>query len=117
MSSSVRDPSAWPPELALQIEEACNRFEAAWRGGDRPRIEAYLGEAPEPGRSVLLRELLALELEYRVGGGDAPTPREYDARFPGHADLVREVVCSALPASPNVLGRDAAGTRGARTSR
>jgi formylglycine-generating enzyme required for sulfatase activity/tRNA A-37 threonylcarbamoyl transferase component Bud32 len=116
MSSSRSDPSAWPAELALQVEEACNRFEAAWRAGDRPRIEAYLGETSEPGRLVLLRELLAVELEYRLGSGDRPTPGEYDARFPGHAELVHEVFARAPSNGPQVTGVGAAGTPSAPTS-
>jgi hypothetical protein len=95
MTTSPGDMSAWPPELALLVEEACNRFEAAWRAGEGPRIEAYLGDAPEPGHSVLLRERLALEVEYRLGGGDTPTPAEYDARFPDHAALIRAVLAGA----------------------
>ncbi len=100
MTASRGDPSAWSPEVALLVEEACNRFEAAWRAGAAPRIEAYLGDTPEPALSALLRELLALEVEYRLGGGDTPTPAEYDARFPGHAGLIREVLAGARTDGP-----------------
>ena len=43
----------------------CGRFENAWVAGQRPRIEDYLGDVPEPVRSHLLWELLCLELAYR----------------------------------------------------
>jgi formylglycine-generating enzyme required for sulfatase activity/tRNA A-37 threonylcarbamoyl transferase component Bud32 len=115
MTSSRSDPSAWPAELALQLEEACHRFEAAWRAGHGPRIEAYLGETPEPGRSVLLRELLAVELGYRLGSGGAPTPGEYDGRFPGHTELVREAFARALTDGPQVTGPEDASAGGACT--
>jgi WD40 repeat protein len=81
----------WPPSLALHIEAVCNRFEAAWQAGQRPPLAAYLAETPEPQRAVLLRELLALELEYRWKSGEAPTPEEYDRQFPEHAELIRQV--------------------------
>jgi formylglycine-generating enzyme required for sulfatase activity len=115
MTSSRSDPSAWPAELALQVEEACNGFEAALRAGEGPRIEAYLGDTFEPGRSVLLRELLALELEYRLGSGDTPTPGEYDVRFPGHTELVREVLARALTDGPQVTGPGTVDAGGACT--
>ena len=53
------------PELIRHLERVCDRFEDAWRAGQRPRFEDYLGDMPEPGRSALLRELLLLELAYR----------------------------------------------------
>ena len=59
------------PTLARQMERICDRFEAAWKAGQQPRIEDYLGEMPEPERPDLFRELLGLELAYRGPGGRA----------------------------------------------
>jgi hypothetical protein len=43
------------------VDQACDRFEAAWKAAafteQRPRIETYLRDAPEPERPTLLREL------------------------------------------------------------
>jgi CubicO group peptidase (beta-lactamase class C family)/tetratricopeptide (TPR) repeat protein len=50
-------------ELALQVEELCQRFEAEWRLGRRPCVELYLAEVAEPGRAALSAELAALERE------------------------------------------------------
>jgi hypothetical protein len=94
--------NAWPlpdlntvqPSVALRIDGVCHSFEAAWQtspGGPRPRIEDYLGDRPEPERSLLLRELLLLEQACRRRAGERPAPAEYQARFPEHADLVRAV--------------------------
>jgi hypothetical protein len=44
--------------LAAVVDRACDRFEATWRYGARPRIEDYLGEAEPPRRTILLSELL-----------------------------------------------------------
>jgi WD40 repeat protein/serine/threonine protein kinase len=49
-----------PLELALRIDEVCNRFELAWKAQEEPRIENYLGDWAEPERSALLRELLGI---------------------------------------------------------
>ena len=76
-----------PLSLERRVDEACDRFEGAWRDGKRPRIEDYLAEAPEPARGMLLRELLGLEIELRSGDREGPTPEEYQRRFPGHAEL------------------------------
>jgi hypothetical protein len=70
---------------ALRINEACNGFEQAWRAGQRPRIEDYLGDAAPSDQSDLLRELVALEIDYRRQAGEDPSEGEYRARFPALA--------------------------------
>src|SRR5262249_38447146 len=65
-----------------QVNALCNRFEAAWRAGQRPRIEDALAEAAEAERAALLQELLALEVYYRRRHGEDPRPDDYRARFP-----------------------------------
>src|SRR5262249_61905698 len=100
------DEDSWPPSLALHVERVCKGFEEAWQAGRRPQIPPYLASTPEPGRSVLLRELLALDLEYRRGQGEGVTPDDYHHQFPEHTDLIRDVCRSATPpASPELFGR------------
>ncbi len=77
--------SLWPLAAARRVEEVCRRFEGAWRAGQRPRLEDYLGEAHEPEQPVLLRELLRRELACRRQSGETPTAAEYEQRFPEHA--------------------------------
>ena len=84
------------------VVERCDRYEAAWREGRRPRIEDYLAEALEPERAaLLLRELLALELELRSNGGERPEPQEYRERFPGHVELINRILNEAGPSTPH----------------
>jgi serine/threonine protein kinase/tetratricopeptide (TPR) repeat protein len=90
-----------PPALVYAIDRACDDFEAAWGAGAEPRIEDYLGRVPEPGRSALLRALLATELELRRRRGEQPEPREYGARFPDDP----EVVGAALGGPATTPGR------------
>ena len=77
------------PELRdkLRINQACERFEAALKAGELPRIDEYLKGWQEPLRAELLAELLPLEQEYRQaedqrqqddqrGPRDPPLPTE-----------------------------------------
>jgi hypothetical protein len=73
--------------LAREVDRACDRFEAAWRTGIRPRIEDYLAEAPPPARPALLWELVCVEACYRRGCAESLTASEYRRRFPDLADL------------------------------
>jgi hypothetical protein len=77
--------------IARDVDEACDRFEAAWRAGDRPLIEDFLGGTTDSDRPVLLRHLLGLELDYRGGLGESPGPSECRRRFPGHEGLIDSV--------------------------
>jgi serine/threonine protein kinase len=77
-----------PDHPALRLDAACDRFEAAWRDGRRPRIEEALGDVPESERAGLFRALLELELDFRRGAGEAPSPEEYRRRFPRDPEVI-----------------------------
>ena len=55
---------------------------------------------PSPHRPLLLRELLALELDYRLQEGETPRPAEYQHLFPGYGELIAEVFREVPPAEP-----------------
>ncbi len=96
----------------VRIDERCSAFEAACKVGPPPPLERYLGDTPEPERSVLLRELLLLEVRYHPNLADGPEP--YVLRFPDHAALIRAVFrgeartasrsTGPWPGPPSVLG-------------
>ena len=48
------------PANVRQIVRTCDRFEAAWKVGLRPDVAEFAGDAAEPVRSALLRQLLLL---------------------------------------------------------
>jgi serine/threonine protein kinase/formylglycine-generating enzyme required for sulfatase activity len=73
------------------MEDVCDRFEAGWKAGQRPEIEEFLGTTAGLERSHLLRELLSLELEYRLQNGESVVLEQYLPRFPEHAGLVEAV--------------------------
>ena len=81
-----RDNEGLSPTIIGRIELVCDRFESAWRGEARPRIEDYWQEADGPD---LLRELLVLELAYRVRRHDHPSPADYRPRFAAHPEVIR----------------------------
>jgi hypothetical protein len=77
-----------PVAVARRVDAACDRFEAAWRGGQDPRIEDFLETAAEPDRPALLHALITLDVELRQGRGEHPAPLEYRDRFPGQSAQV-----------------------------
>ncbi len=83
------------PLMIHRMDEVCDRFEAAWKAGLRPRIEDYLEEPAGPERSALWHDLLVLELVYRRRQGERPTPEEYRARFPARVNLVGKALGEA----------------------
>jgi serine/threonine protein kinase len=98
MNTERSDSGEIPSATALgRMESACDLFEAACKDGHGPRIEDYWQEADGP---PLLRELIALELVYRLRRRERPEPGEYQARFPGHPGAVRsafEAVAASTP--------------------
>src|SRR5262245_51861720 len=68
---------------ARHVDEACNRFEDAWRAGARPRIEDHLGGDAAAAPAPLVRELVALDVYYRRRAGEALAADDYRGRFPG----------------------------------
>ena len=63
-----------PLSLQLAVDQACNRFEAAWKSGPPPRPEDFLGGWDGPGRAALLRELVLADSHHRRRRGDAHGP-------------------------------------------
>lgn len=76
---------ALPSSLARHVDHVCDRFESCWKtwqAGERPRIADFLGNTREPERSVLLRELIQLEVEFRTGSGESWRIEEFHTAFP-----------------------------------
>jgi hypothetical protein len=82
--------------LKLGVDEACDRFEAVWKAGLRPRIEDHLCDAGRPEYRVLLCELVALDLDYRRRLGEPAGPEDYRQRFPA-ADALIDTAVSLEP--------------------
>lgn len=85
------------PEQARSIDRICDHFEHQLYVKGQTEIEALLGGFREPERSVLLRELLLLELETCLSRDVFPAREEYYGRFPDHRELVTEVFETVFP--------------------
>jgi hypothetical protein len=72
-------------DLAHAVDALCDRFEAAWQGGERPDLDAWLPRE-EALRRAALHELARLDLEYRLQKGEAVRVEEYFARYPSLRD-------------------------------
>jgi hypothetical protein len=70
-----------PLERARQIEYVCNRFEAAWKNGESPRIEDFLEGWAGSEWLALLSELISLDTDYRHRRGLPCTPPAERAAF------------------------------------
>jgi hypothetical protein len=105
------EPILFPDErLSLaaleQVDEVCLRFENAWREGLKPRLEEYLKSAQGEERVVLLRELLPLDLDYRVRGGEKPYSADYESRLPQEKNLIQAVFQARVEGHPPTDERD-----------
>ncbi len=74
-----------------EIDRIADEYECAFRNGQRPAIEAYLEKQPELLRTQLFKELLALDLEFRLAANEQPSTEEYNNRFPQLRDVVEKV--------------------------
>ena len=75
----------------VQIDRICDEFEARWRTGERPEIEAYLVRARFADRDKLLADLLEIELEIRAAGGEEFALADYQNRFADYLQSVESV--------------------------
>jgi hypothetical protein len=71
------------------MEHIIQLFEQAYQQGERPQIDSYLrsGDTEQP--TLLLVELIHIELELRIKSGEKASVEEYLARYP--------VLCQAAP--------------------
>ncbi len=79
-----------PVAELVRIDEACDQFEAAWRSGEEPDLTSSLETVPDRARGRLLRELLAIDLEFRRRRGELCRPEEYHASLPEYGDAIEQ---------------------------
>ena len=106
MREGPGDGPSLPLTIATGVDRECDRFEAAWDAGGRPRIEDYLGGVDGPGRPHLFRELLTEDLRRRTALGETISAEDYRARFPDLAAIVDEMIGPARGGSRPPLGRE-----------
>lgn len=101
MSSNDDNPTA----TRRRIDALCDAFEAAWRAGQKPRVEAELDKVEPTTRHELLKELLLVEWELIEKQRLPIRLEDYVARFPEHATLVRQILGERqpMPRFPEVI--------------
>ncbi len=83
----------------------CDAFNQAWKSGSPPEIADFLKRVPEQIRPRLLRELIRIDWEHRLLGGDYPSIADYAQLDPKMSEWF-------LPAdSEQESGGDPNGTR------
>jgi Flp pilus assembly protein TadD/Leucine-rich repeat (LRR) protein len=101
MIDRPQDSHTLPGDQAAQADEACERFDAAWKAagpsGASPRIEDFLQAVPEADRRSVLAELIHLDVFYRRQRGVQPHPEDYRERFPS---LDAAALSEHFPAPP-----------------
>jgi eukaryotic-like serine/threonine-protein kinase len=78
-------------EVAL-IDQICDEFEQAWRRGEQPSIQGYLGTTAEPLRSRLFEELLLSDLEFRTRDETTVDTSTYLSEYPDRVQQIRAVI-------------------------
>ena len=99
-------PEPCPPNLSAQIDQVCDQFESAAQAGKWPRIEDLVAEFPAPGRTNLLVELVAIEIDLRRRRGEAVDVSEYRRRFPEAATILHELAAEAQRGASEQRHRD-----------
>src|SRR5437899_543851 len=114
-SQSHPDAESVSPSLLQQMADVCDGFADAWKAGQRPAIEDYLGSTPEPTFSLLLLELLVVEFQYRCQNNESLVAEKfaegYVSRFPDHAGLIRAAFGGELSAERASLSDHLAHTK------
>lgn len=100
-----------PYSLSRHIDQICDQFEAELVAKSNPRIEDYLKYVAKPDRDQLLRELVALDFDFRRQRQTVDFD-EYFKRFPQSVDAIRD-----LPAELKSVAPDQAETLAALPSK
>lgn len=79
-------------EAEKQIDAVCLAFEKQLQNSASPRLEDFVGEAPSESRGQLLKELLHLEIAYRLRDGEEIDNLDLLERFPENEDIVHAVL-------------------------
>jgi serine/threonine protein kinase len=81
-SPPIQPPGSEAGTVSLAFDPMLRRFERAWQKGERPDLDAYLGLIPRGKRLAVLRDLVPLDLEYRLKAGEAARVEDYLRRYP-----------------------------------
>lgn len=86
-------------DLRQLVDSARRDFLVALSESKDSPIESFLQQIPESARSMLLADLIAIELQYRRERGEHPELSEYVSRFPNEAEWLNRHFASLIDSS------------------
>ncbi len=86
--------------LGRRIDMLCDAFEAEWLAGRTPSLEPFLSRVTRDERPALLRELAALEIDYRKQRGETISADEFYQRFPTYREIIAQIFSSQPAPQP-----------------
>jgi serine/threonine-protein kinase len=87
----------------VELDHVCDAFESAWRSRCRPAIEPAVTALSGDVRAAAVRELIELDVYYRLQAGEHPAPADYAGRFPDlDSAWLKAVTRSDLPTMSTV---------------
>jgi serine/threonine-protein kinase len=89
VTDETRGDSRTTTKTGERTDEVCDRFEADWRAGRRPRVEDYVAQVPEPRREVVRAELSAVAAELGRRFESAGSSTSESTPSPGQASTLR----------------------------
>ena len=92
MAGDASSNSGLSIESVRRIDELCDRFEAELKAGRRLDPASFLAEVDEAARGELVRNLLALELEYADSDSQAHVIAAWLRRFPSYRESIERLV-------------------------
>ena len=63
--------------LDEQIDQLCDKFEAAWTAGKQPKIRNVLAKIPAKHHAAVLEQLIPVEVECRIIAGQQTSASDY----------------------------------------
>ncbi|HUP77028.1 MAG TPA: protein kinase [Pirellula sp.] len=80
---------------ARMIDVRCDEFQSALTNGSSPKIESFLVGVSPLDRQQLLKELIGLEVDFRVGQHEQPVVSDYAQRFPSLSAEIASILRSS----------------------
>lgn len=93
-------------EQLASIDVICTKFEESWQNGRPTRLEKLLRSVDRSLQTSLLKELLSIELDWRVRSGERPDLNEYLSRFPEEQDLLAGAFANVQQTHPDEASPD-----------
>jgi eukaryotic-like serine/threonine-protein kinase len=89
MKAAPDNPSRLTASMWEEIDRICLAFEQAWQQQTRPPVQPYLESGNIDTRLPLLHELLRLDIDYRIRGGEHPELSDYESDFPQELSTIK----------------------------